>query len=262
MGQFRSFSVIAQNEFFIIIDKHPGLSLGVSTDINEDILPGIRKKNPQQFIQPIYELPKYIGGIGVLAKSKESFQFFKNLYGSYQFQLTFTLIAKNCSQKSSQLTCSLPIAQHFSENRQIISHSTGKKAQTQFSLVENLDPFSIWEASTSFVRKDQIRLHSYESGIFICGDLAYSNTETPSLSFFQKRVKPNRKGRIEALYPYPCIHLSKIKIQLPSFDPDTHGWLDSQLKCFLKDTSFVEFYSPLPQKLQTFIKIIRKWKCE
>jgi 23S rRNA-/tRNA-specific pseudouridylate synthase len=190
-------------------------------------------------LSPIYVIDTELGGIILCAKNKQFYNKFRNAYGSDEMTLRFTILARNDADFPLEIICNLPIARHYEGNRMMISHTTGKKAQTIFRKIETLKQFVLWSAETTFLRKHQIRLHAQELGIKILGEDIYAKIPVPFLSDFKSKVKPNRKGILMPLYPTVCIYLSEIR--------------------FCYGGSNIKVVSPLPDKFAAMLKIIQKW---
>jgi 23S rRNA-/tRNA-specific pseudouridylate synthase len=188
---------------------------------------------------PIYYLDPELSGIILCAKNKQFYNDLRNDYGSGKMAFNFTVFACSGADLSEEIVCDLPIAQHRERDCMIISHTTGKKSQTIFKKIENINQFTRWSAETSFLRRHQIRLHGQEVGIKILGEDIYDKIPIPFLSDFKRKVKSNRKGILMPLYPSVCIYLSKINF-------------DYQGKSICIALS-------LPDKLAAMLKIIQKW---
>jgi hypothetical protein len=187
---------------------------------------------------PIYDLDPELGGIILCAKNKQFYNNLRNVYGSEKIIFHFTMLTQSNTDLPEEIICNLPIAQHHWQDCMIISHTTGKKAQTIFKKIEILKQFTLWSAETNFLRKHQIRLHAHEVGIKILGENVYDKIPTPFLSDFKSKVKSNRKGILMPLYPSICIYLPEIS--------------------FFYGENIIKIASPLPDKLTTMLKIIQK----
>lgn len=257
MLRYFQFKTIAKNDNLLIIYKYPGYSIGENTSEN-DLLPILHGKYKNQFLQTIFHYQSYISGIVILVKNKALCDEFRNLYGSQKISMEFKCITKRNNNIYGDIICDLPIAQHSSEDIMLISHKTGKKSQTKFSIIENINDFSLISAETNYLRDDQILLHAYESGFNIYGDEKYAHLSVPTLESFKRKVKNNRKGDPLPLYDGPCVYLSKISISFP--DEMLSRYLDllSGLE-FEINKNVVTFSCEMPNKMKTFVKILKQW---
>jgi 23S rRNA-/tRNA-specific pseudouridylate synthase len=251
------YTTIAKNDNFLIVYKHPGYSIGENTSKN-DLLSILHNKFNNQYIQTIFHYQSYISGIVILVKNKQLCDEFRNLYGSQKMSFDFQCIAQRKNNVYGEITCDLPIAQHSSKDIMLISNKTGKKAHTKFSIIENINDSSLIYAETNYLRDDQILLHAYESGLYIYGDEKYAHLSVPTLESFKRKVKSNRKGDPAPLYHGPCVYLSKISITFPN-DMLTK-YLDALFGLpFEINKNIVSFSCEMPDKMKTFVKILKQW---
>ena len=97
----------------------------------------------------------------------------------------------------------------------IPSTSKGKKARTEFRLLsEAKTGWALWEATTSFLRPHQIRVHASVHELSVLGDVLYDGPEAPLLSELlpNKRTSGIRFPVLDGL----ALHLREVA--LPSAD--------------------------------------------
>lgn len=153
-----------------------------------------------------------ISGIMIFAdKDSGVAETWKNALGSSQLTFRYLFLSRPKAVQQDTLSCLLPVAQHFTEARAVISHSTGKKSETAFRRLEKLGNFELWEAETAFPRFHQIRLHAQECGLPIVGDELYGNIPAIRISELRPKKRLN-KGEDKALYPEICLHLTEISV--------------------------------------------------
>ena len=148
----------------------------------------------------------FAGNLNLLTKLREE-------YGSNRWMLRFCFLARSAPELP-ELSCDLPVAIHRSEPRSLVSHRTGRKASTIFHRLFIGEEFSLWEARTSFLRPDQIRLHAAESGFRIAGESVYGQTEPIARSDLPGTRRPGGKGFV--LLEGPALHL--VGLEIPSLD--------------------------------------------
>jgi 23S rRNA-/tRNA-specific pseudouridylate synthase len=189
--------------------------------------------------KPIYPLDSELSGIALFGENNAITAALRNALGSDQMAFQFMLIAKTAATLPDEITCDLPLAPHFQENRMVVSHRTGKKTFTKFKKIEASTSHTLWSAETTFIRRHQIRLHAHEVGISIFGENIYAQIAVPSLPDFKKNVKQSRKGPPSTFYNSICIHLAKLHFSLGG--------------------SGVTIEAPWPEKLGAMLKIMAKW---
>ena len=197
---------------------------------------GLRR--PQLVFAPEAE----ISGLQIYAdKDSEALDLWKNTLGSALFRFRYTFLTRPVpnAARESEITCSLPVAQHVSKPLALISHTTGKKSETHFRRVEMLSGFELWEAETAFPRFHQIRLHAKECGLPIVGDALYDGVPAPRVSELRPKKRLN-KGEDKPLYAPICLHLRAV--ELPDRLPGIEAF---------------SIEAPLPNGFETLLKKLR-----
>lgn len=160
----------------------------------------------------VYILEPEISGVLLLALSDERLQQLREAYGSGQMRFRFGFLAQwrdGPEERSSQL----PVAVHNTEPRALISHQSGKKCRTRFRLVERLGDYAWWEASATYLRPHQVRLHAAELGLPVVGDALYGGPEPICLSMLKRDYR--QRGIERPLYAGLCLHLEGLEANLP-----------------------------------------------
>jgi 23S rRNA-/tRNA-specific pseudouridylate synthase len=149
-------------------------------------------------------------GIGILASRGACHERWRNAFGSEQFCFRFEFLAEEATPNVPDVfECTLPIAQHLSEPRALISHSTGKKSRTIFRRISRVGRWSWWEASAHYLRQDQVRLHAAECQLRIVGETSYPGAPSILLEQLIRRGRLN-KGEAKPLHDEPCLRMSAV----------------------------------------------------
>ncbi|MDR1890754.1 MAG: hypothetical protein LBQ23_01030 [Puniceicoccales bacterium] len=221
--------ILANRDDFLAIDKPPNIS-------SEKIIDHMRIPRKQLadlgIVSPkeIFIAEGELSGIFLVAKTKKSAAELRNLYGSQLFTFTFDLLTLPTAV-GKEITCDLPIAKHFSCDKMVISHKTGKKSHTDFRLIENMGTHEHWQAITHFPRQHQIRIHAHECGMKLIGENLYASNTVDVTKKFLKT--PNSKTHWST--QYLALHLSCVECN-----------------------SFPKIESPLPKKFQSLSKLLQK----
>ncbi len=185
---------------------------------------------------------------------KKFFEIWKNALGSFQIEQKFLFLArpenfeKNAagtpnSAVPEEFSVELPVAKHFTEERALISKTTGKKSLTIFKKLEALSPWEFWEAKSSFPRFHQIRIHAAESKITILGEKIYAEVPYVKISEFRPKFRLN-KGEDKDFYGNFCLHLAEANFAFPS------DFEDFPAK--------ISISAPLPENFETLLKKLRE----
>ncbi len=122
----------------------------------------------------VYSPEPDIAGPMLFANNSEAGEFIKNALGSDRLGFDYLMLTE-AKVDGSTLHCDLPIGNHRSEARSVVSHRFGKKSSTTFKKLHESASITLWKASTKLPRMDQIRIHAYEVGIPVFGDRLYAS---------------------------------------------------------------------------------------
>lgn len=150
-----------------------------------------------------------MSGLAFLAAGAEAASAWAAALGSDQFLFRFVFVATGTAP-ADQFTSELPLARHRQDKRVMVSHTTGKKARTDFRRLERWGKWSFWEAVTRYPRFHQIRVHASEAGLRIVGDAFYGDTRPLFLSNLKRDYRP---GRIQErpLFEGMAMHLNAVQ---------------------------------------------------
>jgi len=167
----------------------------------------------------INRLDRDESGVLLIAKNDTAGAELRNQVGSAQLHFTYTLLAEGPVDQET-LACDLPLARHKGMHRMLVSHTTGKKASTEFRRIESFGQIQCWEAVTDYSRPHQIRVHGFESNLDILGDTVYGKAPKIYLSELKRRFR--RSGKPEhPIYDHLALHLSRVEFRAPEED----GWM-------------------------------------
>lgn len=169
--------------------------------------------------QSIFNLEPEMSGIALFGVNKQGVEFWRNAYGSELLRLRFLLFCERAPDLPDSLECTLPIARHREEAQMLVSHKSGKKTFTTFRrLAVTQQPTGrhnplfdkeLWEASCTYLRPHQVRLHAHEIGLRICGESLYAKVPSFYLSELKGLRRPLAGERV--LWAAPMVHLGGIE---------------------------------------------------
>lgn len=150
-------------------------------------------------------LDREASGIILLAKTAEARADLKNQMGSMAFSFRYHFLAETAGVDSEQLSCDLPLAIHHTKPLALISHKTGKKAETKFRRLQDFGALALWESESPYDRFHQVRVHAVEVGLRMVGEGLY-----------------RAPGRGESSPPSPelCLHLARLQFRLGGEDQE------------------------------------------
>ena len=171
-------------------------------------------KSPYCVAAPDFE----ISGAALFACGGDFASAMRNALWSGACEFDYLLICEGVSEAGSgeNIVVDLPVCRNADFGSWRVSHKYGKKARTEFSLLECAGGKSLWSARASNVRPHQIRLHAAEAGLRILGENLYGHTSPLMLSSIKKGVyKKSADEKERPIYPHICAHLSKITFKAP-----------------------------------------------
>jgi len=188
---------------------------------------------PQEGLWAVTDLDPGCHGPVLLARRKRVADELRNACGSGAFSFLFEFLSPATGEADS-CACELPLARHTREPRMVVSHSTGKQAQTTFARVAAVGSHTLWQARTPFARRHQILLHALECGLPVLGDRLYARSPLPLLSRYKRdfHLQPGRDE--QPLFPGAACYLSEVSIDggltIPCPSPPRWKGLLNQLR--------------------------------
>lgn len=120
----------------------------------------------------VYSPEPDLSGPMLFANNRKTGEFLKNALGSDRLGFDYLMVTV-AKVEGSILHCDLPIGNHRTEARSVVSHKYGKKSSTTFKKLHETPSVALWKARTKLPRVDQIRTHANEVGIPVFGDRLY-----------------------------------------------------------------------------------------
>jgi 23S rRNA-/tRNA-specific pseudouridylate synthase len=158
----------------------------------------------------VHELDPECCGPVLFCRRREQAEAMRNALGSEAFRFTFEFLAK-AAPPADPVTCHLPLARHHQMRRMLVSHTTGKQAETLFNGGEALGAYAICQATTAYPRRHQILLHAFESGLPVLGDTVYAGNQPIFLSNLKRDYRPRRHGEERPLMDGPAYYLKELQ---------------------------------------------------
>ncbi|MEX0323347.1 MAG: hypothetical protein AB3N63_14390 [Puniceicoccaceae bacterium] len=183
----------------------------------------------------VHDLDPEFWGPVLFAKGREQGDALRSACGSSAFEFTYIFLTKSSRENrlETSFECDLPISRHRTQNRILVSHTTGKMATTRFDKIGNMGRYELWMAKTDFPRRHQILLHALESGIPVLGDGTYAREKPLLLSRFKRNYRSKQDIEERPLYDGPACYLSRIQfgshVDVASPEPPKWKGLVNQL---------------------------------
>ena len=186
--KFESFVIYNDNDY-IVINKPRGIAVQSGTNNLKNIVDTLKKTKYFEYSKPyiVHRLDKETSGIFLLAKNRETAQFFTTLFRIRKIHKTYLAIVKGEVPKSLKIMND--ILEYFEKNK-----ITKLKATTYVKVLKSNNKYSLLELNPKTGRKHQLRKQLFMRGFPIIGDQKYN-------------IKQNKNSKDQ----YMLLHSSKIK---------------------------------------------------
>lgn len=221
--------ILRQGEGYLVMAKPAGIATAphpwyevpdLTTAINSQVEAGKPELTRLGVgkVAPAFALDPEIAGAALLTTTPEALETHRNAFGSSLVRLRFHFLARGHRRGETApegslpepFSCDLPIATHVEKPRVLVSHRTGKKSLTHFRPLCLLRGGILWEAETGYCRFHQVRLHLYESGLRVPGEMHYGREAPLFLSTLRGRRQP-RPDEYPA-WEFPAIVLRSLQM--------------------------------------------------
>jgi 23S rRNA pseudouridine1911/1915/1917 synthase len=231
------FSIIFENNDFVVVDKPPGLLSIPDREGDEVSLKRILKDKYGE-IYTVHRLDKDTSGLIVFAKNEETHKYLSKAFEERSVEKYYQGIVKGALHEKEK-TIDAPIAQNTVKKTQMIVHKRGKASVTDYRLIEEFRKYSLVEFRIYTGRTHQIRVHmQYIGHPIVCDDL-YGDGEPVYLSSIKKNY-----------------HLSKNELdEKPLL---SRLALHAHRLSFIFNNEKFEFEAPLPKDMGALIRQMRK----
>lgn len=193
-----------------------------------------------KFLKPAHELDAEASGILILGKSEEACEAIHDQFYSHDFLIEYQMIVQG-TPVEDEFSVDAKVAPHGKRpGVYCVSKSRGKKAITQFKVLEHFMGYSLINAKCSPNRQHQARVHMRYLGPSLVGDQTY-NGGPLLLSRIKPKYRLKRNKTERPLLSRAAIHANTIHIKKP----------------FSEETLNIE--SPLPKDFEVSLKYLRQY---
>jgi 23S rRNA pseudouridine1911/1915/1917 synthase len=212
--------ILARTDAWFALNKpagvpwHPDPWIPRATDLVREVRGMLRAGKPQLARLGIAEIHGITGpdlvasGLVLCAANSREGARLANALGSGQVELRYRFLTAGRSTDAS-FDCTLPLAPHATESRMTVARGFGKKTETHFQLEQRFRGWALWNATTTFDRVHQIRLHAAECGLTVVGETRYGKSPHVFLSDIKRGYRPAAAAE-RPLYDNLGLHLAGI----------------------------------------------------
>ena len=160
--------VIYDNSDYIVINKPRGIAVQAGTNNLKNVVDTLKKTKFFDYTRPyiVHRLDKETSGIFLVAKNRQTAQFFTSLFRIRKIHKTYLAVVKGEFPKS--LKKMEDFLEYFEKNKK-----TKLKAITFIKVLKSNNKYSLLELNPKTGRKHQLRKQLYMRGFPIIGDQKY-----------------------------------------------------------------------------------------
>jgi 23S rRNA pseudouridine1911/1915/1917 synthase len=182
--QYRGISIVFEDQYLIVIDKHAGM-LSMATDREKEktaygmLSAHVKKADGSNKIFIVHRLDRETSGLMVFAKNEEVQHILQEAWQTDVTERTYLAVIEGELKEKSGTVISW-----LTESKSLMVYSSqvpgkGEKAVTHYRTIKTNGDYSLLAIDPETGRKNQIRVHMKDMGRSIVGDKKYGSTVNP-----------------------------------------------------------------------------------
>lgn len=211
----RSFySIIFENNDFIIINKESGISViperwADAFNIKEEL-----ERDLKQTVYTVHRIDKVTSGIVIFAKTQEMHTYLNGLFENKTIHKNYLALVEGYFGYDD-FKADYPLSE--GKKGRMVVEKKGKESITLFKLKERFKDYTLIEASPLTGRTHQIRVHLSFMGTPVLCDHLYGSTQELFLSSLKKKNFKLGRGKVETpLIARTALHAYELSFEDPS----------------------------------------------
>lgn len=182
--------IITENENWVAVNKPSGL-LSIPDREGKEVSLKTLLKEKYGGIFTVHRIDKDTSGLIIFAKNEAAHKHLSKQFEDRQTKKIYLgLVTGSPSLKSGRIDS--PIAEHPAQNGTMIIHRKGKKALTDYELLEDFGVYSLVRFQIHTGRTHQIRIHMKDIGHPIVCDVLYGDGKPILISALKKKYNLSR----------------------------------------------------------------------
>jgi len=231
--------IIFEDEFFVAIDKPPGLLSVPDREQKEVSLKDLLAKKYGR-IFTVHRLDRNTSGLILYAKDEATHKYLSGVFEERKVEKIYLGLI-NGVPPAPEGTIDAPMMEHPAKNGTMVTNRKGKAAVTDYKLLHQYGRFSWMEFNIHTGRTHQIRVHLKHLGHPIVADDLYGDGKPLRLSMVKKKFKLSKNEEEEKpLLGRLALHSSRLTFT------DARGVLH-------------QLEAPLPKDLRATLQQLEKW---
>jgi 23S rRNA pseudouridine1911/1915/1917 synthase len=232
----RHFEILAEDEFFLALDKPAGLPMHTTAKFWKNTLVALlRERYPDQGLQICHRLDRETSGILLVARGPIAASFLKRAFAQRKVKKRYLALVHGVPMIPEGVI-DQPMRLVDSQTHIMMGvMSDGLPAVTQYRVLKTFAEHALVEASPETGRQHQIRVHLASIGHPIVGDKLYGASEQAFMDYCDSGMTPDLLAAFDGL-PRHALHAAWLCFP----HPQTH--------------EPVTIESPLPSDLVEYMK--------
>lgn len=220
--------VLYESDDLLVVNKPSGLAVHGGSGLSFGLIESLRQSRPEQrYLELVHRLDRDTSGVLLVAKRPAMLrELHRQLRERHIDKRYLALVAGRWPAACRRIEAPLEKNVLRSGERMVRVSREGRRAETEFSVVERLTGATLIEARPITGRTHQIRVHALHAGFPLLGDDKYSNDDTRE---FAKTVQLKRL----------FLHASELHLKMP-------------------DDSTLTLQAPLDRELEAVLQKLRK----
>lgn len=217
---FSKFKILFEDESIIVIDKKAGLlSIATQKEIEKTayslLSEYVKRKNIHSRIFIVHRLDKQTSGVMIFAKNQDVKIKLQHNWSEMIIERTYSVLVEGVvTPKEGTITSYLKENKMYKMYSVKTPDSDSKKTITHYKVEKQNSNYSLLTARLETGRKNQIRVHFFDLGFPVVGDIKYGATHNPikRLGLHAKLIKfihpvTNKILRFESPVPSEFLRL-------------------------------------------------------
>lgn len=221
-------SIIHEDDALLVIDKPSGLAVHGGSGLSFGLIECLRQLRPDaRYLELVHRLDRDTSGLILIAKRAPMLRELHRQLREKHIDKRYLALVVGKWPKTARVV-DAPLEKNVlqSGERMVRVNREGKRAITEFSVVERLQGATLIEARPITGRTHQIRVHAQHAGFPLLGDQKYSDDRTAA---FASQIGLKRL----------FLHAASLEFSLP-------------------DNSEFKLQAPLEQSLESILEKLRK----